>query len=136
MMVRKQVYITREQNEALKQKAQELGVTEAELIRRGIEGLSARAQRKTEYRAGRRSTSVGAREVATMAYDAEQANSAIGAGDLSVFSRALEEDVWQSELAFMRSLGAGRRNEQHQEPWRFDREEVYEERLSQILRRH
>jgi hypothetical protein len=36
-MVRKQVYITPEQDKKLKECAQRLGVSEAELIRRGIE---------------------------------------------------------------------------------------------------
>ncbi len=36
-MVRKQVYIEPEQERFLKRRARELGVTEAELIRRGIE---------------------------------------------------------------------------------------------------
>jgi hypothetical protein len=35
-MVRKQVYIELEQEELLKRRARELGVTESELIRRGI----------------------------------------------------------------------------------------------------
>jgi hypothetical protein len=38
-MVRKQVYIEEDQEAFLKQRAKELGVTEAELIRRGIERL-------------------------------------------------------------------------------------------------
>ncbi len=38
-MVRKQVYIEDAQEAFLKQRAKELGVTEAELIRRGIERL-------------------------------------------------------------------------------------------------
>ena len=36
-MVRKQFYIERDQDERLKRKAKELGVSEAELVRRGIE---------------------------------------------------------------------------------------------------
>jgi hypothetical protein len=40
-MVRKQVYIAAEQDEFLKRRAQELDVTEAELIRQGIEQLRA-----------------------------------------------------------------------------------------------
>ena len=36
-MVRKQVYIEPEQEKLLKQRARELGVTESEVIRRGIE---------------------------------------------------------------------------------------------------
>jgi hypothetical protein len=40
MMVRKQVYIQPEQEAFLKARARELGITEAELIRRGIEHLT------------------------------------------------------------------------------------------------
>ena len=36
-MVRKQVYITAEQNNALKRRAKALGVPEAEVVRQGIE---------------------------------------------------------------------------------------------------
>lgn len=38
-MVRKQVYIEPEQDALLKQRSREIGVTEAELIRRGIDSL-------------------------------------------------------------------------------------------------
>ena len=38
-MVRKQVYITKEQDQKLKRLAKEMRVTEAELIRRGVETL-------------------------------------------------------------------------------------------------
>ena len=38
-MIRKQVYIEVEQDRRLKRQARALGVTEAELIRRGIEGI-------------------------------------------------------------------------------------------------
>jgi predicted DNA-binding protein len=38
-MVRKQVYITQEQDERLKRLSQRLGITEAELIRRAIDGF-------------------------------------------------------------------------------------------------
>jgi hypothetical protein len=38
-MVRKQLYITRSQDRALKRRARELGVTEAEVIRRAIDAL-------------------------------------------------------------------------------------------------
>ena len=40
-MVRKQVYIEVEQDQRLKRQARALGVTEAELIRRGLEGIRA-----------------------------------------------------------------------------------------------
>jgi len=38
-MVRKQIYIGQENNKLLKQRAKELGITESELIRRGIEQM-------------------------------------------------------------------------------------------------
>jgi len=41
-MVRKQVYIEPAQEKLLKQRARELGVTEAELVRRGIETIASR----------------------------------------------------------------------------------------------
>jgi hypothetical protein len=47
-MVRKQVYIAAEQDAFLKQRAKELDVTEAELIRQGIEQL--RHAPATRYR--------------------------------------------------------------------------------------
>ena len=40
-MIRKQVYIEADQDERLKKKAQELDVSEAELVRRGIEKVLA-----------------------------------------------------------------------------------------------
>lgn len=39
-MVRKQVYIEPEQEKLLKRRAKELGVTEAELVRRGIDQIA------------------------------------------------------------------------------------------------
>jgi len=42
-LVRKQVYIERRQEELLKRQARELGVSEAELIRRGIDLLASTA---------------------------------------------------------------------------------------------
>lgn len=39
-MVRKQVYIEPAQEKLLKRRARELGVTEAELVRRGIEAIA------------------------------------------------------------------------------------------------
>ena len=43
-MVRKQLYITRSQDRALKRRARELGVTEAEIVRRAIDALDQPAQ--------------------------------------------------------------------------------------------
>jgi hypothetical protein len=49
-MIRKQVYITPEHEAALKRAAAEYGVTEAEIIRRGIERIAAEADREEERR--------------------------------------------------------------------------------------
>lgn len=38
-MIRKQLYITREQERSLKRKARELGISEAELVRRALDDL-------------------------------------------------------------------------------------------------
>jgi hypothetical protein len=38
-MVRKQIYITGDQDEALKNRAEQLGVTEAEVIRRALDAV-------------------------------------------------------------------------------------------------
>ena len=47
-MIRKQVYIGPEHEAALKRRARELGVTESDLIRRGIEQVGRRTERLDE----------------------------------------------------------------------------------------
>ena len=49
-MVRKQVYIQPDQEELLKRCAKEMGVSEAELIRQGIEEIARRQQREKAWR--------------------------------------------------------------------------------------
>lgn len=44
-MVRKQVYITKDQDEQLKRLSHDLGVTEAELIRRGVDLVTAKQEK-------------------------------------------------------------------------------------------
>jgi hypothetical protein len=53
-MVRKQVYITKEQDEELKQAARRLSVTEAELIRRGIDEVTRLDNSETRKEAWKR----------------------------------------------------------------------------------
>ena len=52
-MVRKQLYITRSQDRALKRRARELGVTEAEVVRRAIDALDAPAAEARRAEAAR-----------------------------------------------------------------------------------
>lgn len=89
-MVRKQVYITNEQDAALKRRARELNVTESELICRGIEQAT---QLSTEEK----------------------------------------ERLWQEELEFMRRR-ADLPVPPGTNPWRFNREEIYEERINRYPR--
>ena len=93
-MVRKQVYITPEQDIALKQRSQLLDVTESELIRRGIEHVT--------------SVEVSAEE---------------------------KRRLWEQELEYMR-----RRAEllvpPGTKPWKWNREELYEERIDRYPRGH
>jgi hypothetical protein len=88
-MVRKQIYITRRQQALLKQLSQQLGLSEAEIIRQAID----------------REAVVGK-------------NPLPGSGEQS----------WQEALNFMRSL----RDRSHlfKEPYRWNREELYEERMN------
>jgi hypothetical protein len=46
-MIRKQVYIQKKQDEKLKEISRQLGVTEAEVIRRGIDLVAARQERQS-----------------------------------------------------------------------------------------
>ena len=48
-MIRKQVYIEAEQERKLKKLSKSLGVTEAELIRRAIDGLAPEAEPSSSY---------------------------------------------------------------------------------------
>lgn len=91
-MVRKQVYITQEQDEALKRLAQQLDVTEAEIIRRSLEGISAG---EVSYVAGQASGTRYIREVAMQ--DRYRA-------DIQGLDRAhrLDEQAWQEELALIK----------------------------------
>lgn len=48
-MIRKQLYITREQERSLKRKARELGVSEAELVRRALDNFDGDAVARTSH---------------------------------------------------------------------------------------
>jgi len=92
LMVRKQVYITPKQDADLKRKARELGVTESELIRRGIDQVT-NAELSPEER----------------------------------------DRLWQEAMEFMR-----RRAEipvpPGTKPWKWNRDEIYEERINHYSR--
>lgn len=88
-MVRKQIYISKRQDQLLKRLSQARQVSEAELIRQAID-----------------------REAMS---------------DMSTIPLA-DEEAWQQEIAFMRSLRT--RASQLGQPYQWNRAELYEERLS------
>ena len=94
-MVRKQVYITAEQDRWLKRQAQELGVPEAEVVRRSLD-------------------------------TANGWNSPDAYGGLTPPAMVRDPEAWEAHVAFIKSLMALK---VPQEEWKFNREEVYEERL-------
>jgi hypothetical protein len=86
-MVRKQIYITRQQQAFLKKQSLQLGLSEAAIIRQAIDREAALVKNQI---------------------------------------LASDEQSWQDALSFMRSL----RNRSHlfAEPYRWNREELYEDR--------
>jgi hypothetical protein len=125
-MVRKQVYITQAQDEKLKQLAESSDVTEAEVIRRGIESMQLSGD-AAENRVSRRT-----REVA-QAYRS-------GSTDLP-WSRAdtyrgqprrLDDDAWEEELAFIEERARALPEGGSTLKWR--REDSYDERRSRLSR--
>lgn len=90
-MVRKQVYIEADQEQFLKRRAAELGITEANLIRQGINLLAVSPTRE-----------------------------------------AFDPVAWADEEA--RLASRARIRPARGGAWRFDRQEVYEERLGRVSR--
>ena len=88
-MVRKQVYITSEQDGRLKRLARELGATEADLFRRALDALQ-----DAEYAVSAADRGPGVREAAEVTYLARGRDSAAA-------GRQLDDDAWLEELAFI-----------------------------------
>lgn len=127
-MVRKQVYITPEQDELLKRVAEERGVTEAEVIRAALDTLAPLTYEQGENTAGR------IREAAVM--DRYMANQTGTDAAGLVLDRKLADEIWAKEVAFLEALAAQDGSKTTGEAWKFNRDELYEERLAKILRRH
>jgi hypothetical protein len=130
-MVRKQFYITEEQDAALKRLAASMAVTEAEVVRMALDRLDdvTYVQNRTEDGARVRETAIMDRYTTNEKETADVMGSNLG--------WRLDAQAWQEEVAFMRSL-AGSKDAGGREGTtdRFDRDEIYEERLAKILRRH
>ena len=127
-MVRKQVYITVEQDEKLKRLAEARGQTEAEVMRHALDGVS-----EVSYSAGQMSISEGRLQEAAAVMDRYVVNSQgiDEAGSVRTFAgRRLDDRAWAEEIAFIKSLVKATRGTTD----RFDRDELYEERESKLLR--
>lgn len=127
-MIRKQFYISAEQDARLKRLAKEQGLTEAEVVRMAIDRLSDVNYSSDETTAG------AVREVALMdRYVADHEGGR--AEEAKMYARDARE-AWAEELKFMRSIGSkAKSDDDNATAWKFNREELYEERLNKILRR-
>jgi hypothetical protein len=115
-MVRKQVYITAEQERHLKRLARETGAAEADLIRRALDVLQG-----AEYAAGAAELGLGAREVAAARYKApaeEPTREAV------LTAGQLDDSAWQEELAFIEERARSRVGS----TVRWNREDSYDKR--------
>jgi hypothetical protein len=98
-MVRKQVYITPEQDKKLKECSQRLGVTEAELIRRAVEGLEVgdAASRRDDL-------DVALDLIEKLTRRRPAAEESLGWSRADMYKghpRHLDPEAWQEELAFI-----------------------------------
>ena len=128
-MVRKQIYITEDQDAKLKRLASGRDGTEAEVVRAAIDAFEGVA-----YEIGGVAPGGRLREVAVMEYTTTRESAATRGTGAS--KNSLADTIWQEEVAFIKSLGGGARGTRAEGAWKFNREELYEERESQILRRH
>ena len=114
-MVRKQVYITAEQDTLLKRLAAASGLTEAEIMRAALDALAALTYEQPKLNEGQVSkTAVMEKYVAETARD--WAGLAIDG--------TLADAAWQKELAFIRSLGKRKAGKTAAEAWKFNRDEL------------
>ena len=100
-MVRKQFYITEEQDARLKRLAAARGVTEAELVRIALDGLT-----EVTYEPAEPVTTGQLRETAVEEYTVDKAMNIEAYMARTEFartlSRRLDEDAWLTELAFIK----------------------------------
>jgi Lhr-like helicase len=128
-MVRKQFYITQDQDEKLKRLAASRDATEAEVVRAALDAV-----REVNYE--QQETALGQLREAAAVMDRYETGNRARAVVNSFEGRRLDAAAWEEELAFMKSLGAGNAGSSREATsWKFNREELYEERLARILRR-
>ena len=125
-MIRKQVYITADQDAMLKRLAEARGQTEAEVVRDALDLVNELAyeRRTVEPERVREAVAIMDRYVT----DNEDKDVITG---VSLFqSRRLDSEAWQEEIAFIKRLAQTSRGTTDH----FDRDELYEDRISKLLR--
>lgn len=130
-MIRKQVYIEQEQDDKLKHLAQQLGLTESELIRRAIEafggqdaGLSAPAAGEDEapWKRVSKYLQISDRPISSGLESLPWSRSDIYRDR----PRSLDEQAWIEELAFIEEIG--RLAEAGDQALKWSRENAYDKR--------
>lgn len=118
-MVRKQIYLTAEQDDKVKRLAKALNVPEAEVIRRAIDGI-------VEYQSGGIER-LAASETATIPYGVS-AMDVNQRKNILRLKKGLDHQAWEEELAFImeRARAVGGSTE------KFNREDVYDKRRMRL----
>jgi hypothetical protein len=125
-MIRKQVYLTAEQDAVLKQQARERGVAEAVVLR---EALDRYLTAGTTYVQGERQPAGQVREVAVMTYEAK-ADEVTYAGADRFAGRGLDDEAWEEELRFIEALAQRKALGGSTRQWR--REDAYDNRRTRL----
>jgi hypothetical protein len=126
-MIRKQFYITEAQDAKLKKLAAERDATEAELVRAAIEAYG-----QVQDQEGARNILRVSETALKEGYMTEKLTSVtVSADERRIF---LDDAAWAEEMAFIRGLVESGERGRTAADWRFNREEIYEDRNDEILR--
>jgi hypothetical protein len=123
-MVRKQIYIEQEQDEALKRLAEVLGVSEAEVVRRAVMSL----QQSLATRQGREVTYDMSEQQYLRIADRE-ADDRLSWSRADIYKdvpRRLDDKAWEEELAFIEEIGRTATGDE--KPIKWNREDAYDKR--------
>ena len=126
-MVRKQFYITAEQDQKLKLLAELRGQTEAEVVRNALDGLGEVSYTpEVSAEAGRLREAAAVMDRSVSESSGAESSESVR----TVAGRRLDSSAWAEEVAFIKSLAKTTKGTTD----RFDRDELYEERESKLLR--
>lgn len=122
-MIRKQIYIEKEQDDELKRLAALLGVTEAEIVRRALQVMTKTEGQKSEEVTYTMSEQKYLNVADRDAHDSlEWSRADIYKGA----NRRLDDDAWAEELEFIEEIG--RTAAGNEEPLKWSRDDAYDKR--------